>query len=126
MSSINFESITLERIVDRENLNKAYKKIISNKGSAGVDDMETFELADYIKEHPYEISSAILNGTHRPKPIKRVYIPKDNGEHRPLGIPTVIDRLVQQAVALYYLKNTRRSFRTTVLVLGQKEVVKVR
>jgi RNA-directed DNA polymerase len=63
MSSINFESITLERIVDRENLNKAYKKGIRNKGSAGVDDMETFELTDYIREHPYEISSAILNGT---------------------------------------------------------------
>jgi len=63
MSSINFESITLERIVDRENLNKAYKKVISNKGSAGVDDMETLELTDYIREHPYEISSAILNGT---------------------------------------------------------------
>ena len=63
MSSINFESITLERIVDRENLNKAYKKVISNKGSAGVDDMETFELTDYIREHSYEISSAILNGT---------------------------------------------------------------
>ena len=63
MSSINFESITLERIVDRENLNKAYKKVISNKGSAGVDDMETFELTDYIREHPYEISSAILNHT---------------------------------------------------------------
>ena len=110
MSSINFESITLERIVDRENLNKAYKKVISNKGSAGVDDMETFELADYIKEHPYEISSAILNGTYRPKPIKRVYIPKDNGEQRPLGIPTVIDRLVQQAVALVLSEEYEKVF----------------
>ena len=110
MSSINFESITLERIVDRENLNKAYKKVISNKGSAGVDDMETFELADYIREHPYEISSAILNGTYRPKPIRRVYIPKDNGEQRPLGIPTVIDRLVQQAVALVLSEEYEKVF----------------
>jgi len=100
MSNINFESITLERIVAKGNLNKAYKKVIKNKGSAGVDGMETCELLGYIKQHPYEISSSILNGTYRPKPIKRVYIPKDNGEQRPLGIPTVIDRFVQQAVDL--------------------------
>jgi len=61
--------------------------------------MESHDLLGYIKQHPYEISSSILNGTYRPKPIKRVYIPKDNGEQRPLGIPIVIDRFVQQAVA---------------------------
>lgn len=70
MSNINFESITLERIVAKGNLNKAYKKVINNKGSAGVDGMETCDLLGYIKEHPYEISSSILNGTYRPKTYK--------------------------------------------------------
>ena len=110
MSNINFESITLERIVAKGNLNKAYKKVINNKGSAGVDGMETCDLLGYIKEHPYEISSSILNGTYRPKPIKRVYIPKDNGEQRPLGIPTVIDRFVQQAVALVLSEEYEKVF----------------
>jgi len=110
MSNINFESITLERIVAKGNLNKAYKKVIKNKGSAGVDGMETCELLGYIKQHPYEISSSILNGTYRPKPIKRVYIPKDNGEQRPLGIPTVIDRFVQQAVALVLSEEYEKVF----------------
>ena len=62
MSSINFEQITLERIVERDNLRNAYKKVISNKGGAGVDDMETYELADYIRAHPSEISSSVLRG----------------------------------------------------------------
>ncbi len=110
MSNINFESITLERIVGKGNLNKAYKKVINNRGSAGVDGMETRDLLGYIKQHPYEISSSILNGTYRPKPIKRVYIPKDNGEQRPLGIPTVIDRFVQQAVALVLSEEYEKVF----------------
>ena len=110
MSNINFESITLERIVAKGNLNKAYKKVINNRGSAGVDGMETRDLLGYIKQHPYEISSSILNGTYRPKPIKRVYIPKDNGEQRPLGIPTVIDRFVQQAVALVLSEEYEKVF----------------
>ncbi|MDY6415569.1 MAG: group II intron reverse transcriptase/maturase [Succinivibrio dextrinosolvens] len=110
MSNINFESITLERIVAKGNLNKAYKKVINNKGSAGVDGMETCDLLGYIKDHPYEISSSILNGTYRPQPIKRVYIPKDNGEQRPLGIPTVIDRFVQQAVALVLSEEYEKVF----------------
>ena len=100
MSSMNFEQITLERIVDKDNFKEAFKKVVSNKGGAGVDDMETFELKDYIETHPYEISSSVLRGEYRPSPIRRVYIPKDNGEQRPLGIPTVKDRLVQQAIAL--------------------------
>ena len=104
MSSMNIEPITFERILDRDNLKKAYKKVVANKGSAGVDDMEVFELANYILEHPGEISESVRNGKYRPKPIKRVYIPKDNGEQRPLGIPTVIDRFVQQAVALVLSK----------------------
>lgn len=62
MSSINFEPITLERIVARGNMNKAFKKVVSNKGGAGVDDMQTIELASYIQMHPYEITKSVLEG----------------------------------------------------------------
>ncbi len=107
---MNFGQITLERIVDKDNFNEAFDKVVSNKGGAGVDDMETFELKDYIKSHPYEISSSVLRGEYRPSPIRRVYIPKDNGEQRPLGIPTVKDRLVQQAIALVLTEEYEKVF----------------
>lgn len=98
-SLIEPTAITLERIVDRANLSRAHKSVVSNKGAAGVDGMQYFELADWCRAHPGEISRSVLDGTYRPQPIRRHYIPKDNGEKRPLGIPTVKDRFVQQAVA---------------------------
>lgn len=99
MSNVDMKPITLERILHEYNLKDAYKSVISNRGAAGVDGMETHELEDYFRTHPYEISRMVLEGKYRPQPIKRVYIPKDNGDMRPLGIPTVLDRFVQQAVA---------------------------
>jgi RNA-directed DNA polymerase len=99
MSNIEQEPITLERILMRGNLNKACKKVVGNKGSAGVDDMSVEEFVPYVKAHPHQLSKSVLEGTYRPSPIKRVYIPKDNGEQRPLGIPTITDRFVQHAVA---------------------------
>ena len=99
MISVDMKPITLERILDRANLMEAFRSVVSNRGAAGVDGMETHELEEYFKKHPYEISRMVLEGKYRPKPIKRVYIPKDNGDMRPLGIPTVIDRFIQQAVA---------------------------
>ena len=72
--------------------------------------METYELADYIRAHPPEISSTVLRGEYRPSPIRREYIPKDNGEQRPLGIPTVKDRLVQQAIALVLTEEYEKVF----------------
>src|SRR5574344_2123770 len=99
MSNIEQEPITLERILMRGNLNKACKKVVGNKGSAGVDDMSVEEFVPYVKAHPHQLSKSVLEGTYSPSPIKRVYIPKDNGEQRPLGIPTITDRFVQQAVA---------------------------
>lgn len=99
MSNVDMKPITLERILHEYNLKDAFKSVTSNRGAAGVDGMETHELEDYFRAHPYEISRMVLEGKYRPKPIKRVYIPKDNGDMRPLGIPTVLDRFVQQAVA---------------------------
>ena len=110
MSSINFEPITLERILETDNLLKALEKVVSNKGGAGVDGMKTSFLRCYITLHPNEISEAVRNGTYTPQPIKRVYIPKENGDKRPLGIPTVIDRFVQQAVALVLSEEYEKIF----------------
>lgn len=95
-----FTDITLEAILSRENLTLALKRVEANKGAPGVDGMTTEELRKYIFEHPGELTSAILSGKYRPAPVKRVTIPKpEKGKYRNLGIPTVIDRLVQQAVA---------------------------
>lgn len=110
MSSDAFEAITLERILTKENLTQALRKVEANKGSPGVDGMRTDELRGYLFEHPGELSSAIRTGTYRPSPIRRVYIPKDNGEKRPLGIPTVRDRFVQQAVTLVLSEEYEKVF----------------
>lgn len=99
MSSIIHGMITLEWILFRSNLREAYKQVVANKGAAGVDGMQVDELKAWFYAHPNQLTQSILQGTYRPQPIKRVYIPKDNGDKRPLGIPTVIDRFVQQCVA---------------------------
>ena len=89
----------IDAITSKENLNKAYKKVVANKGAGGVDGMKVEELGAYIKENQDEIIQSIRNRTYKPKPVRRVYIPKDNGKQRPLGIPTVLDRVIQQAIA---------------------------
>ena len=99
MNNANKTSITLEAILDDENLEKAAKQVRRNKGSAGIDGMKTKELEKYLRVYQQELKQSLSEGSYRPQPIRRVYIPKDNGEKRPLGIPTVLDRFVQQAVA---------------------------
>ena len=89
----------IEVITSKENLNRAYKKVVSNKGASGIDEMTVKELGNYIREHKDEIISSLRNRTYMPKPVRRVYIPKSNGKKRPLGIPTVLDRTIQQAIA---------------------------
>lgn len=79
----------IEVITSKENLNRAYKKVVANKGASGVDGVTVEELGDYIRENKDEIVASIRNRTYMPKPVRRVYIPKDNGKKRPLGIPTV-------------------------------------
>jgi RNA-directed DNA polymerase len=85
-------------VFDRENLEAAWKRVRNNKGSPGVDGMSIEETAEYLKEHWPTIREQLLNGTYRPRPIKRVEIPKPDGGIRKLGIPCVIDRLIQQAL----------------------------
>lgn len=89
----------LEFIVDLNNMNAAMEKVIHNKGAAGIDKVTVNELKAYFTEHVFEIRQAILNGTYRPQPVRRVAIPKDlkRTKMRMLGIPTVMDRVIQQA-----------------------------
>ena len=90
---------TMAFIVSYRTMEDAFRKVASNKGSAGADGMRCEELMPYFHKHWQEIREALLGRTYRPTPVKRVEIPKDNGKTRSLGIPTVIDRGVQQAVA---------------------------
>ena len=89
----------LERILARENMILAMKRVIKNKGSHGVDGMRCDELRTYIIEHWATIKLKLLDGTYSPSPVRRVEIPKPNGGKRLLGIPTVLDRMIQQGIA---------------------------
>jgi len=88
----------LEQILSPTNLNRAYKRVRSNKGSGGVDKMEVESLKDYLVTNKDQLIQSILDGSYRPNPVRRVEIPKEKGK-RKLGIPTVVDRVVQQAMA---------------------------
>jgi RNA-directed DNA polymerase len=89
---------SMEAIVERDNLRKALAQVKRNKGAPGIDGMSVDDLAPYLKEHWPAIRAQLLDGTYQPQPVRRVEIPKASGGTRPLGIPTVLDRLIQQAV----------------------------
>ena len=89
----------LEAILDRRNMNKAYKRVKANKGAPGIDGMTTEEALPYLREHKDELIGRILRGKYTPSPVRRVEIPKPDGGMRKLGIPTVIDRIIQQAIS---------------------------
>ncbi len=93
-----FEERLMEEICQRENLRIAWKRVRRNKGSPGVDGMTIPEAADYLREHWPTLRTQLLNGTYQPQPVKRVEIPKPGGGIRKLGVPCVVDRLIQQAV----------------------------
>src|SRR6266567_6788044 len=88
----------MEEVCERENLKEALRQVKGNKGSAGVDGITVNQLTDYLKQHWPVIREQLLSGTYEPKPVRRVEIPKPDGGVRKLGIPTVLDRLIQQAV----------------------------
>jgi group II intron reverse transcriptase/maturase len=89
----------IEKVLNRKNLYKAYRQVVQNKGSAGMDRMPVTELFSYLENNRDSILISILNHTYVPKPIKGVEIPKSNGKTRLLGVPTVVDRWLQQAVS---------------------------
>lgn len=88
----------LEKILSEENLEEAKRKVMSNKGSAGVDKVTVFQLPKYIEEHGVELCETIRQRRYRPLPVRRVQIPKDDGSKRNLGVPSVKDRWIEQAV----------------------------
>jgi RNA-directed DNA polymerase len=92
------EEDLLERMLERNNLLCALRQVERNGGSAGVDGMSVRKLRPYLKKHWPEIREAILNGAYRPSPVRRVEIPKPGGGLRKLGVPTVLDRFIQQAI----------------------------
>lgn len=89
----------LEFILSPDNLNLAYCQVVGNKGAGGVDQMGTSELLPYLKLHKDELLAMLLSGKYRPSPVRRVELPKDNGKVRNLGIPTVVDRFIQQSIS---------------------------
>ena len=89
----------IEEILSEENLKEAIHRVKINKGASGVDKMSVNQVEAYFYEHKDEIIESIMNKNYKPQPVRRVYIPKANGKLRPLGIPTVIDRVIQQAIA---------------------------
>ena len=88
----------LEKVLDDKNLFEAYKQVYKNKGASGVDRVTVDELGEYMYLHKEEIKEQIRNRKYKPSPVRRVYIPKENGDKRGLGIPTVVDRVIQQAI----------------------------
>ena len=88
----------MEEVCGRENCKQALKRVKANKGSAGVDGMTVKQLPEFLKQHWPAIREQLLSGTYKPQPVRRVEIPKPDGGVRKLGIPTVLDRFVQQAV----------------------------
>jgi RNA-directed DNA polymerase len=89
----------LEQIISRSNMLRAWKRVKANKGAPGIDNMPVADFMDFASEHWDSIRASLLAGTYQPLPVKRVEIPKPTGGTRPLGIPTVLDRLIQQAIA---------------------------
>ena len=89
----------LAQVLERANLQRALKQVRQNKGAPGIDGMSVDELPRHLKEHWLEIRAQLIAGTYRPQPVKRVEIPQPDGKKRPLGIPTVVDRFIQQAIA---------------------------
>lgn len=89
----------MERILEKNNLNKAYKRVKSNKGAGGIDGMSVDELLPYLKENRKQLIQQIREGKYKPNPVRRVEIPKEEkGKVRKLGIPTVVDRVIQQSI----------------------------
>lgn len=110
-----YASKLLERILEPSNMNFAYKRVKANKGSHGVDGMTVDELLQFLKQNGKQLIQTLLEGNYKPQPVRRVEIPKPDGGIRLLGIPTVIDRVIQQSIAqvlspIYELKFSETSY----------------
>jgi RNA-directed DNA polymerase len=106
----------MEEVCERENLKAALRQVRANKGSPGVDGMTVVGIKDYLKQHWPAIREQLLNGTYEPKPVRRVEIPKPDGGVRKLGIPSVLDRFLQQAVMQVLQRQWDRRSSTSPMV----------
>ena len=100
----------MEAVCERENCKQALARVKANKGSAGVDGMTVQQLPEHLKQHWPAIREQMLSGTYKPQPVRRVEIPKPDGGVRKLGIPTVLDRFIQQAVMQVLQRRWDRTF----------------
>src|SRR5437762_4241438 len=100
----------MEEVCERENLKAALQRVKANQGSPGVDGMTVIAIKDYLKQHWPAIREQLLSGTYEPKPVRRVEIAKPEGGVRKLGIPTVLDRVIQQAVMQVLQRRWDRTF----------------
>jgi RNA-directed DNA polymerase len=96
-SQVNTDKL-IEEVCEKENLKEALRRVKTNAGAAGIDGMTVKELSDFLREKWPRLKEQLLTGTYKPQPVRRVEIPKSGGGTRKLGIPTVVDRFVQQAV----------------------------
>ena len=99
MERHSLNPVSVAQVLERDTLQKAWKQVKAHKGAPGVDHISIEEFPEYVFKHWEGIKTALLEGTYQPSPVKRVEIPKDSGGTRPLGIPTVMDRLIQQAIS---------------------------
>ena len=113
--------ISIEEVLNRENLNRAYAQVVGNKGAAGIDKMSVDDLGPYLAEHGEELLGKIRKGTYKPGAVKRVEIPKPSGGVRLLGIPTVSDRMIQQAIGQQFINRTEYKTRSTNIFARGRE-----
>ena len=104
----------LEQVLEASNMQRAWQRVRRNRGAPGIDGMAIDEFPAFAREHWERISSQIKEGTYRPAPVRRVYIPKPDGSQRPLGVPTVLDRVIQQASPKCSLRSMMVSLATKV------------
>ena len=89
----------MEQVLASANLRAAWRRVKANAGAPGMDGMPVEAFPAFARQHWPRIRSALMEGTYRPAPVRRVFIPKPDGSQRPLGVPTVLDRVIQQALA---------------------------
>ena len=94
MERQSLNAVTVAQVLERDNLQKAWKQVKANKGAPGMDNISIEEFPEYAFKNWEGINTALLEGTYQPSPVKRVEIPRDSGGTRPLGIPTVMDRVI--------------------------------
>ena len=109
-------STLLEQVVERDNMVRAYRRVKRNRGAAGIDGMTVAELHGFLQSNWPVIKAQLLSGIYIPQPVRRVEIPKPGGGTRLLGVPTVLDRLIQQAILQILSPCSIRDFPNTVMV----------